>query len=297
MELRVRKVTSKECARVSTTPRLVEVWTRPGMSGLMASTPCGPASNSPRSADWSGAGSTAPGWPDSSAGGGSSEIARFGSKAPSAERHSAAIRATSARRAASSAGSRYKSADASRGMALRLLPPRTRPTSRSKVLSSSFKAWARMRMALPRPAAMSIPECPPFRPATLSLWTLRPELGATRETGRVATVSDPPAQPMVSSPSSSLSRLRSLVAFIHPARNAFAPVSPVSSSTVMRTSRGGWTRSRWERAASAAATPTPLSAPRVVPRARSTSPSFTTFIGSFAKSWTVPSFFSQTMST
>ena len=48
--------------------------------------------------------------------------------------------------------------------------------------------------------------------------------------------------------------------------------------------------------ASAAATPTPLSAPSVVPSAFSQSPSRFTLMGSVSKLCAVPSFFSHTMS-
>ena len=46
MELRVSRFTSTSPRGSRSTPRLVEVWTRPGMSGLMASTPWGRASSS-----------------------------------------------------------------------------------------------------------------------------------------------------------------------------------------------------------------------------------------------------------
>ncbi len=150
---------------------------------------------------------------------------------------------------------------------------------------------------MPRPAAMSMPEWPPLSPETLSRSATVPARGAAGESRRVQVVSMPPAQPMVSSPSSSLSRLSIIEALSQPPASALAPVMPVSSSVVMSTSSGPCFSSGSASTASAEATPMPLSAPSVVPVARSTSPSRRTWMGSLAKSWTVPSFFSQTMST
>ena len=50
-----------------------------------------------------------------------------------------------------------------------------------------------------------------------------------------------------------------------PASSCAAPVSPVSSSIVNSSSSGPWARSVASRTASIAATPIPLSDPRVVP--------------------------------
>ena len=81
-----------------------------------------------------------------------------------------------------------------------------------------------------------------------------------------------------------------------PGSRRCAPVRPVSSSIVKSISSGPCSSERSSATASAAATPMPLSAPRVVPLARSTLPSRTSSIGSFVKSCTLSAFFSQTMS-
>ncbi|CDD14487.1 uncharacterized protein BN675_02843 [Parabacteroides merdae CAG:48] len=83
---------------------------------------------------------------------------------------------------------------------------------------------------------------------------------------------------------------------MNPFSSALAPVSPVSSSTVKRHSIGPCSISSDARIASSAATPMPLSAPRVVPLARSQFPSTIVSIGSWSKSCAVPLFFSQTIS-
>ena len=77
--------------------------------------------------------------------------------------------------------------------------------------------------------------------------------------------SPPPAQPMQISPQSSVSRFSMVLPLIMSPLKANAPVSPVSSSTVKRHSRGGNRLSLGiSSKAIAAATPIPLSAPRVV---------------------------------
>ncbi len=71
---------------------------------------------------------------------------------------------------------------------------------------------------------------------------------------------------------------------IIPSPRLLAPVRPVSSSTVKSASRGPCTRSLSISAASEAAMPMPLSAPRVVPSARSHSPSMIVRMGWVLKS-------------
>src|ERR1017187_6062316 len=152
-----------------------------------------------------------------------------------------------------------------------------------------------MRTALPRPLWMSIPEWPPCRPETRRRQP-SPERTGRRAILRRATLLMPPAQPIQSVPSSSPSRFRKYFARSSPAGNSEAPVRPLSSSMVKRNSNGPWATSSLSITASAAATPTPLSAPSVVPSAFNQSPSRTRRMGSVSKLWAVPSFFSQTMS-
>ena len=118
------------------------------------------------------------------------------------------------------------------------------PVSAMRPRALSFFMRARARaialLALPRCLWMSIPECPPFKPPTVSL-----NIRASAGTGSIRTlreivVSTPPAQPMVNTPSSSESRLIRVRPFTKPGFNAFAPLSPVSSSTVKSSSSGGW---------------------------------------------------------
>ena len=83
----------------------------------------------------------------------------------------------------------------------------------------------------------------------------------------------PPAQPMVISPSSSESRFSRYLPFSSSAFKPNAPAKPVSSSRVMSTSIGPCSTVSSSIIAIAAATPMPSSAPRVVSRAVTHSPS------------------------
>ena len=98
------------------------------------------------------------------------------------------------------------------------------------------------------------------------------------------------------SPSSSLSRLRSILLFNTSAERASAPDSPVSSSTVNKHSIGPCSISFASNIAKAVATPMPSSAPKVVPSAFNHSPSIFGTMASFSKSKTLSLFFSQTIS-
>ncbi len=105
-----------------------------------------------------------------------------------------------------------------------------------------------------------------------------------------------PAQPITSCPCSSLSRFSRILPVIIPGSRPLAPISPCSSSTVRRTSIGPCTRSLSSNTAIPAAHAIPLSAPRVVPLARTQSPSTIVWIGSFKKSNSTSLFFSATIS-
>ena len=145
---------------------------------------------------------------------------------------------------------------------------------------------------------MSTPEWPPFRPS-IDNWKERKSFGASSYSiGKVIVESPPPAQPMQISPQSSVSKLSIVLPLIISPLRAKAPVNPVSSSTVKRHSRGGNTESfSMSNNAIAAATPIPLSAPRVVPLAFNHPLSMYKSSGSFIKSCLESLFFSQTIST
>ena len=113
----------------------------------------------------------------------------------------------------------------------------------------------------------------------------------------VDVMSTPPAQPILISSSSSVSRLSSIVASKCPAFRPSAPVIPVSSSIVNNASRGGCGMSLLSSVANIVATPMPLSDPKVVPSARTQSPSTYIFIPCVIKSNVVSLFFWHTMST
>ena len=127
---------------------------------------------------------------------------------------------------------------ASRAMALRRLPP----SISHRYISYFWKAWLRKRfsilLALPSPMWISPPECPPLKPFTCTLQQKYPAGTSTSLYINSATESIPPAQPIKSSPSSSESRFSKISPFMKPSFKAKAPVSPVSSSTVNRHSRG-----------------------------------------------------------
>ena len=81
-----------------------------------------------------------------------------------------------------------------------------------------------------------------------------------------------------------------------PASRPLAPSMPVSSVAVKSASMGPCSTSVEARMAMVAATPMPLSAPRVVPLAFTQSPSTMVSMGSFSKSWALSLFFCGTMS-
>ena len=159
-----------------------------------------------------------------------------------------------------------------RGIALCLSPPKMEWTPYSRESPSASRKCAMSLIALPRFSTMLRPECPPWRPVT---WTLKTGASLPRDRGRAQTMSEspPPAQPTKRTPSSSESMLISFRAARKPGFSAIAPVRPVSSSTVKRSSRGPWVTSGSVAIAMAIARPMPLSAPRVVPSALSQSPS------------------------
>ena len=166
--------------------------------------------------------------------------------------------------AASRPASTRTIAEASRGMAFRLFPPFTAAIA-SRAARRAVKHLGEDLSELPRPAAMSIPEWPPLSPEILRRSGTVPAAGATkldlaRGDGVDAAGAADGELPLL------LAVEVQEVARAEPARAIpFAPVSPVSSSTVTRTSSGPWRTSSLASAASPAATPMPLSAPSVVP--------------------------------
>ena len=78
---------------------------------------------------------------------------------------------------------------------------------------------------------------------------------------------------------------------IVPGFNPNAPYIPVSSSAVIRATNGPCFRVLSSMMAMIAATPIPLSEPKVVPLALTHSPSMYVLIGSFSKSCSVSLFF------
>ncbi len=173
---------------------------------------------------------------------------------------------------------------ASRAIALRRLPPSIEHKVKSASLFNKYRKRTRILLALPSPLCISPPECPPFNPFTSILkYNILGLVGRCSQ-WNTACVSFPPAQPIKISPSSSLSRFNRISPVMKPFSRALAPVRPVSSSTVNRHSIGPCSISSEARIASSAATPIPLSAPSVVPLARSQSPSTIVSIGSLSKS-------------
>ena len=105
-------------------------------------------------------------------------------------------------------------------------------------------------------------------------------------------ISTPPAQPIHISSSSSVSRLSKIFPVNIEFERFKAPVIPVSSSIVNNASIFGWEISLLSKTAIIAATPSPLSAPRVVPSALIQSPSTYILIPEVKKSKSTSLFFS-----
>ena len=111
-----------------------------------------------------------------------------------------------------------------------------------------------------------------------------------------AVTSIPPAQPISISSSSSVSRFNKISPVNWPGFKPSAPVIPVSSSMVKSASIAGWAMSLLSKILIMAATPSPLSAPKVVPLAFTQSPSTYISIPCVSKSKSTSLFFWQTMS-
>ena len=146
------------------------------------------------------------------------------------------------------------------------------------------------------PLWMSIPECPPEPPVNRTRSCFNPSAMASGSYVPDEVTSTPPAQPIEISSSSSVSKLSRMSPCRNPPFNPKAPVMPVSSSMVNRASMAGWGMSLESKMAKMAATPIPLSAPSVVPSARTQSPSTYILMPCVSKSKSVSAFFWHTMS-
>ena len=215
-----------------------------------------------------------------------------GSVVRCSRRRSASSSPRAARAAASSDTTIW--ARLSVGMALSLLPPAASPRRSCVRADTARRQRPRRTLALARPRWISVPECPPVRPPTVTVSTA-PGKGS-RFTGRMHSVRLPPAQLTVNTPSSSESRLMRVLPRRGDTSRAAAPSMPTSSSTVRTTSRRGWGMSWASSRARAMATAMPSSPPRVVPRAVTKSPSTSRSSPSRSRSLGQPGSFSHTMS-
>ena len=149
------------------------------------------------------------------------------------------------------------------------------------LISAFFKSEARSTAAFCLPLFISVPECPPAREVTVT-FTVSPAAFSVQKANSVS-ARIPPAQLASSVPSSSESRLMSILLLSTETSSAFAPSIPVSSSTVRTTSSAGWEISSRARISSAYAPAIPSSPPREVPFAKMKSSSSQTVRGSVSK--------------
>ncbi len=191
---------------------------------------------------------------------------------------------------------RVSTATALKGMALRMLPP----CHEQRRASSSSMAWrttcTSSLLALARPSLISSPLCPPRSPCTAMATAASSGSVSASLYSSVAVTSMPPAEPMTNLPQCSESRLSRMSPCSSPSGRSLAPYMPVSSSAVMSASMGPCLRLLSSMTAMMAATPSPLSAPRVVPRAFTHSPSIHGSMGSVSKLCVDSGVFCGTMS-
>ena len=202
------------------------------MSALILSTPCGRPASVSRTFFWSALFSTL-----RTPLAGAQAIARLGSTVATSAAITACIVATHSAAWAAFALGTQTAASASRGIAFRLLPPSTLAT-RAPIPCRASSTRVIIFRALPRPVWISRPEWPPFSPLTVTSSPVPPIGASSYSAVHVPVLSRPPEQPTYSSPSSSESRLRSVPLRTKPGCRLLAPVSPVSSSTVKRSSSG-----------------------------------------------------------
>ena len=182
------------------------------------------------------------------------------------------------------------------GIAFRKLPPFISEILKPKLAKPSNKIRFIILFAFPRPFMISIPECPPFKPFTTIEKAVVFSGVSSSKYVLDAVTSTPPAQPIPISSSSSVSKFSKISPSKTPPSKPIAPVIPVSSSMVNNASIFGCTISLDDKTAIIAATPKPLSAPKVVPAALIQSPSTNILIPSLSKSKMVSEFFWCTMS-
>ena len=186
---------------------------------------------------------------------------------------------------------------AARGIALSFLPPSINTSRMSAAVCIAFNVLPSVLFALARCLMISMPECPPSSPSTLScIQTGCIRLHASHTIGIWQTAVIPPAQPTRSCPSSSESRFSIYDACRSSVVIPAAPSMPISSSTVITTSSAGCGISEASKMASANATAIPSSPPRVVRSAWITFPSSTRSNPCVWKSISLSSVFSQTIS-
>ena len=173
----------------STMPRLLDVSTTPGTARLRRRTPWGAACSEASHTACSPAASTASVVP------GATLSVMPASTPASSLRSKACQRSSAAASAGPCPAGRHTLARASRGRALRAVPP-TRPARRSgSVASSARSTRTSSLMALPRSSWMSTPECPPRNPASPICHASKPPGTGSPAPLRETFTSSPPAQP------------------------------------------------------------------------------------------------------
>ena len=190
-----------------------------------------------------------------------------------------------------------QTATASRGMALRLLPPSSETsrngTARVRLAQRPAEHLDRVRVSEGDLHAGVAAE-PPLTGRERQRDRVRRH--AARGASTLIQVSVLPAHPTVRVPSSSLSRLIRIAPVSSDPSSAFAPSSPTSSATVISSSSGPCGSDSSSTSAIIAAIATPSSAPSVVPSAVSHSPSRMSSIRPSAGSFGLEGSRSQTMS-
>ena len=276
---------------VVASPSEVLVSTSPSKSGLIASGPVGTIATTSRSVRVAISVQASP-----AAAALSTVTVAPGSVFAYASCTTAVADSIAARNASSRSPATEQTAIASRGIALRLLPPSS-DTSRNGATSYASRSTRPSTLiAFARPSAICTPEWPPSPPPARTESETASAEDAARGASTRIHVSVLPAQPTVRTPSSSLSRLISVPPVSRDPSSAFAPSSPTSSATVIKSSSGPCGIDSSSTSVIIAAIAIPSSAPRVVPSAVSQSPSRTNTIRPSAGSFGLEGSRSQTMS-
>ena len=191
---------------------------------------------------------------------------------------------------------RVSTTSALNGMALRMFPPCQHARRASQLSTASRTKRTIILLALPRPSWISRPECPPRKPFSVTFMATSSGSVSTSLYSMVAVTSIPPAEPITNLPHVSESRFSRISPCSSPSGSPLAPNIPVSSSAVIRASIGPCFKSLASITAMMAATPSPLSAPKVVLFAFTHSPSIHGSIGSVSKLCLLSGVFCGTMS-